>query len=85
MYNIIVYKLNIIKINQGARIIKKRYFQLVNKVDNVPKSELSKKYLELKAIYKDFNYIIDLQRVEGEKIDIIKNYNEKSKSYINLS
>lgn len=84
MYNIIVYKLNIIKINQGSKIIKKRYFQLVDKVDNVPKSELSKKYLELKAIYKDFNYIIDLQRVEGEKIDIIKSYNEKSKSYINL-
>lgn len=84
MYNIIIYKLNIIKINQGSRIIKKRYFQFIDKIENVQKSELSKKYIELKSIYKDFNYIIDLQRVEGEKINLIKNYNEKSKSYINL-
>lgn len=84
MYTLIVYKLHIIRLNQGSRIIKKRYFEEIDKMENIPKKDLTSKYLELKKIYFDYIYIIDIIKKDSNVTTMIEDYNSKSKKYIEL-
>lgn len=84
MYNLIVYKLHIIRLSQGSRIIKKRYFEKIDKLENIPKKDLTSKYLELKKIYFDYIYIIDIIKKDSNVTTMIEDYNSKSKKYIEL-
>ena len=83
-YKIIIYKLIIFEVTQQNRVIKKKYFQKIKTINNINVKDLTKKFIEYKAIYKDNCYIFS-EIKQDENDWYFENLNNKSyKDYVNF-
>lgn len=82
-YKIIVYEKVFFNIEYGKKTLKKVYFKKIATYNNIHKSILTKKSLEIFYKWSDTKYHIT-QVLQDEKDIIIENYNQKVKKYWQL-
>ena len=57
-YDIYIYKLIIQPKLKGKKVINKKYFLKVLKIDNIPGNDITNKMIELKKLYNELYYVI---------------------------